>query len=52
METSYLSITVLDQNENIIGCVIFDVYPDVISGLNDFQHENLWEEWLYTVFQF
>lgn len=36
METSYLSITVLDQNESILGCLIFDVYPDVITGLNDY----------------
>ena len=52
METSYLSITVLDHEENILGCLIFDSHPEIITGMNDFLHENLWEDWMYTVFQF
>lgn len=52
LETSYLSITVLDPEENIVGCIAFEAYPDVITGLNDFKHENLWEEWLYKCFNF
>ena len=52
METSYLSITILDKDENILGCLLFDSYPEIITGMNDFLHENLWEDWLYTVFDF
>ena len=32
METSYLSITVLDKDENILGCLIFDSHPEIITG--------------------
>ena len=52
METSYLSITVLDKDENILGTLIFDSHPEIITGMNDFMHDNLWEDWLYTVFEF
>lgn len=51
METSALSVTILDKDENILGCVVFDASHEIITGMNDFMHENLWEDWLYSVFQ-
>jgi hypothetical protein len=50
METSYLSVTVMDRDENILGCLVFDSSHDIITGMNDYLHENLWEDWLYSVF--
>ena len=50
IETSCLSVTVLDKNENILGCLVFDSIHEIITGMNDFMHENLWEDWLYNVF--
>lgn len=50
IETSCLSVTVLDKDENILGCLVFDSSHEIITGTNDFMHENLWEDWLYSVF--
>jgi hypothetical protein len=50
IETSCLSVTVLDKQERILGCLVFDAATEIITGLNDFQHENLWEDWLYSAF--
>ena len=51
IETSCLSVTILDKQERILGCLVFDSSHEIITGLNDFQHENLWEDWLYSAFQ-
>ena len=42
MERSYISVTILDKNQNIIGCAAFNDYPQGLRGKIDFQHENLW----------
>ena len=44
IETSYLSVTALDENVNVLAFAVFDDYPPGLHS-NDSQHENLWEPW-------
>ncbi|CAK76388.1 unnamed protein product, partial (macronuclear) [Paramecium tetraurelia] len=46
-ERSYLSVTVLDSQNNIIGGAVFDDCPQGVTGQVDFKHENLWEQWIH-----
>ncbi|KAM3135741.1 hypothetical protein pb186bvf_012138 [Paramecium bursaria] len=46
-ERSYLSVTVLNQHNEILGCAIFDDCPHSVTGMVDFEHENLWEQWIH-----
>ncbi|CAK81172.1 unnamed protein product (macronuclear) [Paramecium tetraurelia] len=46
-ERSYLSVTVLDSQNNIIGNAVFDDCPQGVTGQVDFKHENLWEQWIH-----
>jgi hypothetical protein len=50
-EHSYLSVTVLDQQSNIVGCAVFNDSPQGVSGMVDFKHENFWEHWLSKVWE-
>lgn len=43
IERSFLSISVLDSQNNIIGCAVFDDCPQGVTGMVDFEHDNLWE---------
>jgi len=50
IETSYLSITALDAEGNIIAYTAFEDHPQGMKGLTDPKHENLWEKWLNEAF--
>jgi hypothetical protein len=51
IETSCLSVTVMTPGEQVLGLLVFDSTHDVITGMNDFMHENMWEEWMHAVFK-
>lgn len=35
-ENSYISVTVLNSEEQIIGCFVFNDYPQGLTGMIDF----------------
>ena len=47
---SYISLTVLNADQNVIGAACFDDAPVGLRGKYDNVHENLWEEWLGKAF--
>jgi len=40
----------LDANQRIIGCAVFNDFPQGLTGMIDFQHENFWENWIFEAF--
>jgi len=42
----------LDSNSKIIGCAVFNDFPQGLTGMIDFQHENFWEYWIFNAFEF
>ena len=46
IETSYLSVTIIDTEFRVIGLAIFEDKPQGLEGMIDFKHENYWEHWL------
>ena len=46
IETSYLSVTIIDTDFRVIGLAIFEDKPQGLEGMIDFKHENYWEHWL------
>ena len=51
IETSYLSITVLDKEGNVIAFAAFEDYPQGMKGTYDDVHFNYWEEWFQEAFE-
>lgn len=45
IETAYLSISVLDQNGQVIAFAAFEDYPHGMKGQYDEKHYNIWEDW-------
>jgi hypothetical protein len=45
-ENCFISVTILDRNQRIIGCASFNDFPQGLRGKHDFKHENCWEDWL------
>ena len=52
VERSYFSVTILDNNQKIVGCAVFNDYPQGLTGMIDYKHENFWEHWLFDAFKF
>ena len=52
IERSFISITVLDNKGNLIGCAIFNDFPQGLNGQIDLEHHYFWEYWIYQVFNF
>lgn len=46
LETSFLSMTILDANLQPMGVMVFNDYPPGLEGMYDYKHENAWELWL------
>jgi len=40
-EKSYLSISILHANQ-LLGCVVFNDFPQGSFGMVDYKHENYW----------
>ncbi|EAR95092.1 hypothetical protein TTHERM_00641200 (macronuclear) [Tetrahymena thermophila SB210] len=51
-EKNYLSVTILNQQQQIIGAAVFNDFPQGLTGQIDFQHENFWENWIFDAFNF
>ena len=51
VEKSYLSISILDAQGEIVGISVFNDFPQGLRGMIDFQHENFWEYWLFEAFK-
>ena len=45
IETSYLSVTAVDEEGTVIGIAMFDTHPTGIKSIDEY-HENKWESWL------
>jgi hypothetical protein len=41
-EKSYLCISIVQSPNQIIGCVVFNDYPQGSFGMIDYKHENYW----------
>lgn len=50
VETSFMSLTVCDSTNTPFGIVVFNDFPQGLVLKSDFQHHNLWENWLYQMF--
>ena len=49
-ERSFISLTILNNNHEIIGAACFDDTIPGLRGLSDDKHYNLWEDWLGKAF--
>lgn len=50
VEACYLSVTIVDAQNRVIGMAVFEDYPQGLEGMYDFFHENCWEQWLSNAF--
>jgi hypothetical protein len=45
IETSYMSVTAIDDEGTVVGIAMFDTHPTDVKATGDV-HENKWESWL------
>ncbi len=51
IETSYLSITVFDTENNVLAFADFEDHPQGLKGTYDDVHYNMWEGWFQEAFE-
>lgn len=47
---SYISFTILNADQEIIGAGCFNDFPQGLRGMYDNVHHNMWEEWIDKAF--
>lgn len=52
VEKCYLSVTILNNERQVIGMAVFNDFPQGLKGMIDFQHENFWENWLGSAYDY